>query len=188
MFIIGNLAGCVLWGSVAAMAVTAGVWLLCRSLDCYPSLPMYGILAVLLLLTGFQTTMLTGALYFKGYVADANEYAAALVTNAEDDTYSVSDINQYREKLTEHYPMLKPFISNIDMSGSTEYISSGKDLLSFLVEKLNGTINSYILRRVLWLTGFILAAIFSIVFTSRYTASSHSLPGDAYQGQAELQF
>ena len=188
MFIIGHLVGCIFWGSLAAISITVGVWFLCRCFDCYPSLIMYGILVALFLLVSFQTTILTGALYVKGYVADAEEYASTLLMIDQERSFSVSDVNHYCELLCDRFPMLKPFLKNVDMSGAVDSASSGYGLMSFLTERLNTTINNYILRRILWLGGFAFVAILSILYTSRNNTSSYSSATYGNDGQVGLQF
>ena len=187
MFLIGNIIGSVFWGLIITIVVVGGVFLLCKALVSYraSSLLSLGILLVLFVLAGAQSTMMVGAMYAKGYVDDISTYANSLVTagadavqSGTDAVPSVSDFNRIRQQIEDQFPMAKPVLDRIDVGDLDQYVASGHSVVDFIANELKSTLNYYILRRVLWLMGFVLVALVGILLLNRprdYTLDMNSL-------------
>ena len=173
MFIVGNMIGCLFWGALMAVVLTAAVWSLCRVLDRASSLATYIVLFVFLLLVGAQCSMVVGAMYAKGYVTDIENYANTLLPKGEDMTEATPNIKGVLSQITDKFPMAAPIIDSIDIDDAQEYVANGHSLVSYITADWNSTLNYYILRRVLWIVGFILVAVIAIVCLNKPTDYSY---------------
>lgn len=167
MFIVGNIFGCLFWGALIAIAVTIAVWLLCLVLDRVASLLTYIVLVVLLLLTGVQATLMVGALYSKGYVTDIGDYANSLFLRDKGDTMSNMDIDNLCVRIVNEFPVAKPLLDKMDTSGLQAYVAKGHTVIEYVTDDLKSTLNWYILRRVLWILGFVGGAVVAILILNR---------------------
>lgn len=187
MFLISNILGSLFWGFIITLVVVGCVYLLCKALISYraSSLLSLGILLVLFILAGAQSTMMVGAMYAKGYVNDISTYANSLVTVGADAVQSgthpassASDFNRIRQQIEEQFPMAKPVLDHIDISDLDQYVASGHSVVDFIADELKSTFNYYILRRVLWLMGFVLVSLVAILLLNRprdYTLDMNSI-------------
>ena len=124
-------------------------------------------------------------MYAKGYVDDISTYANSLVTagadavqSGTDAVPSVSDFNRIRQQIEDQFPMAKPVLDRIDVGDLDQYVASGHSVVDFIANELKSTLNYYILRRVLWLMGFVLVALVGILLLNRprdYTLDMNSL-------------
>jgi predicted PurR-regulated permease PerM len=167
MFIIGNILGSVFWGAVIAIVITALVFLVCQVLDRSRSPLTYIVLAVLLLLAGFQSTMMVGAMYAKGYINDIGDYATMLIDSGEDMAGEIADFNALRSQLEKEFPLASKLLDDIDTSELQAYVDKGNNMANFITDHVRSEVNYYILRRVLWMTGFIVIAFAAILFFNR---------------------
>ena len=129
--------------------------------------------------------MMVGAMYAKGYVNDISTYANSLVTVGADAVQSgthpvssASDFNRIRQQIEEQFPMAKPVLDHIDISDLDQYVASGHSVVDFIADELKSTFNYYILRRVLWLMGFVLVSLVAILLLNRprdYTLDMNSI-------------
>lgn len=167
MFIVGNIVGTVFWGAILAIVVVVLTYSVCRAIrsQSVQSVTAIAILGVLLLFAGAQTTMIVGALYGKGYVKDISGYANSLVSAGSEKVESVTDFEELRRQLSDQFPMAKPVLDKIDGSGAAQYVSRGHTVVDFVADNLRDSLNYYILRRVLWLIGFVVVAMASILLT-----------------------
>lgn len=167
MFIIGNIIGSIVWGAVLAIVIVVLTYIACRAVrsQSVQSVTAIAILGVLLLFAGAQTTMIAGALYGKGYVNDISGYANSLVSTGSEAVESYTSFEELRQKLSDKFPMAKPILDKIDGSGAAQYVSKGHTVVDFVTDNLHDTLNYYILRRVLWLIGFVVVAMASILLT-----------------------
>ena len=175
MFIVGNMIASLFWGALMAVVLTAAVWLLCRVLDRASSLATYIVLLVFLLLVGAQCSMVVGAMYAKGYVTDIENYANTLLSNGDDFAGQAADVKSVLSQITDKFPMAAPIIDSIDIDDAQEYMAKGHSLVSYIAADWNSTLNYYILRRVLWIAGFILVAVIAIVCLNKPTDYSYDI-------------
>ena len=168
MFVIGNIIGSIFWGAVLAVLVVLLTYVVCRAIriQSVQGLSAIIILVVLFLFAGAQTTMIAGALYGKGYVDDVSSYANSLVSTGSEAVESATNFEELRQQLSDQFPMAKPILDKIDGSGAAQYVSKGHTVVDFVAENLNDTLNYYILRRVLWLIGFVVVAMAVIILTN----------------------
>ena len=172
MFILGNFFGCVFWGTILAIIIVTVVYLLYRQLA--PSgrkgIMPHLLLFVLFLFVGAQTTMTVGALYAKGYISDISNGANSIIGNTADQVNStVTDIESTIYQLKSQYPFAAPLLNKVDIGKATRYVEGGgRSVVDFIASNLHETVNYYILRRVLWIIGFVvLALIGMLLFSSR---------------------
>jgi len=161
MFVIGNIIGSIFWGAVLAVLVVLLTYVVCRAIrvQSVQGLSAIIIFIILFLLAGAQTTMIAGALYGKGYVDDISNFANSIVSSSSD----AVDFEELRHNLSDEYPIAKPILDKIDGSGAANYVSKGHTVVDFVTDNLNDTLNYYILRRILWLIGFVVVAISGIL-------------------------
>lgn len=161
MFVIGNVIGSIFWGAVLAVLVVLLTYIVCRAIrnQSVQGLPAIIVLGALLLLTGAQTTMIVGALYGKGYVDDISSFANSIVSTGSE----AVDFEELRHNLSDEYPIAKPILDKIDGSGAANYVRKGHTMVDFVADNLNDTLNYYILRRILWLIGFVVVAVVAIL-------------------------
>ena len=194
MIFLGNILGCIFWGALIAVAATGIVYLLCRLISgSVTSLGAYIVLTVLFILAGAQGSMITGALYLKGYVADAHDAIETLIPNIETSgmEQATGNIDQLRQRLLDEYPMLASFIDKIDLSQASSYVQNAQNgstaMADFVANQFNDTLNYYALRRVLWLIGFMVAAALAITLFFSYR-NSYSTDYTESSSGGSLQF
>lgn len=169
MFIIGNIIGSIFWGAVLSVLVVLLAYFVCRAIrtQSVQSVAAIVVLGVLLLFAGAQTTMIAGALYGKGYVNDISGYANSLVSAGSETVENVTDFEELRRQLSDQFPMAKPILDKIDGSGAAQYVSKGHTVVDFVADNLHDTLNYYILRRILWLIGFVVVAMTTILLIGK---------------------
>ena len=167
--------GCILWGAAIAIIMTVAVWLLCQVLDRAASPLTYVVLAILFVLNGAQATMMIGAMYGRGYVADMGEYVNSFVGQGENVTASINDFDNLRGQLENDFPMMKTVLDKIDTSKLRSYMEEGHSIVDFVTDELKSILNWYILRRILWMLGFMVTAVVAILFLSRRRDYSYDI-------------
>ena len=167
MWILGNVRGSIFWGAVIAIVVTFAIYALAKQLDRSDSVLTWCILAVLLLFAGVQSSMMTGALYAKGYVDDVSTYAANLLPEKNNTQNAVSDFQRIRQQIEEEFPLSKSIFEHFDADDIQQYTDSGHTVVEFIADEMKSTINYYILRRVAWLLGAILLALVGILMLNK---------------------
>jgi hypothetical protein len=187
-----------MWGGLIALLLTGGVYLLCSSAGSgsLRSAGAYIVLLLLLILLGVQSTLMVGGFYAKGYVSDAQEVIAAVLPQTVDGVGDASPMSydELRERVTDEYPLLGPLFDKIDPTAISEYIKDGGNAVAkFVGDNLTDSINYYIVRRVLWMVGFVVAAILAIClfFSNRSGGSGLDYSMDRYSSSdssGQLQF
>lgn len=194
MIFLGNILGCIFWGALVAVVATGIVYLLCRLISgSVNSLGAYIVLTVLFILAGAQGSMITGALYLKGYVTDAHDAIESLIPNIDtgDVEQATVNIDQLRQRLLDEYPMLASYIDKIDLSEANNYLQNAQGsstaIANSVANQFNDTLNYYVLRRVLWLIGFMVAATLVITFFFSYR-NNYSTDFTGQSSGGSLQF
>lgn len=169
MFILGNFFGCVFWGTLLAIIIVMAVYLLYRQLapSCGKGLiPL--LLFILFLFIGAQTTMTVGALYAKGYISDIHKSANSIIGNTTDQVNStVADVENTIYQLKSQFPFAAPLLNKVDIGKATRYVEGGgHSVVDFIASNLHETVNYYILRRILWIIGFVLLALIGMLLFS----------------------
>lgn len=173
MFVILNAIGCILWGALAAIVVTAGVYFLCRyiSIESAHAPLTYVALLVLFILTGAQATMLAGACYAKDYVADMGEQLGLFVQSGSDHAATAAvSVDELRRQLADQFPQAAPWLEQIDLSQASQLAADGGTTVADqLLDGLRSSMNYYILRRALWMIGFVVVALLVALLGARKT-------------------
>lgn len=175
MFFIGNIFGSILWGALISIVITSLVFLVCHLLDRGHSPLTYIVLAVLLFFTGFQSTMMVGAMYVKGIASDIGDYATMLVDSGENMAGEVADFNELRNQIEAEFPLASTLLDNIDTSGLQAYLEEGNSIANYITDDVKSTINYYILRRILWMVGFVIVAFVAIFLLNRRRDYSYGI-------------
>lgn len=173
---IGNIIACMAWGIIISGVLITILHLVMKAL--YPSyslsIPGACVLFILFIFLFAQSTMLSGAMYAKGYVDDIEALAVSFIHKAGDTSKQTASTEQAKEiirKIEKEYPALSSYLSKID----TDAITGGGTALAIaLTRDLKSEINYYILRRVLWLAGMMLTGRFLLACTKRKQYTGHS--------------
>ena len=142
--IIGNLIGCIFWGALIAIVVTAATYGICRALSRQSVQgPVAEVaLIALLVLSGAQCTMITGAVYARDYVeqlAEATDAAASL----------------------SQYPQLASLAKKLHIEAVAD------TSISYVREELTSALGSYITRHALWTLAFVVATLVALAWAGR---------------------
>lgn len=180
MFVLFNIFSCVVFGLLLALVLSGGLVLLMIKLFAPVRIkPISWILLLsMTILVCYQSVLLVGGFYAKGYV---NDIGNGISTFIDASRITIGEVNsslqsnkQVLENLAEEYPMLQTYILDVDVD---EYVNSGLSVPSIIVEELNAMVNFYILRRVLWMLAFLLIGTFVIANCRTPYRSSNSLGG-----------
>lgn len=186
--IIGSLIGAAVWGLIISLAVVFILFFIIKLFDDYHATSPISLITYLLLIIflTFQCTLAVGASYAKEYTEGIGEIVTAIIaetsqginnsiSNIEASANTILENEKLNEAISEHYPMIEYILGDI----STEIISGSNyaTLAEQIVANVNKMINSYIVRRVLWMAGAIAVASAVILFT-RPKRRSFSLDDD----------
>lgn len=154
--LIGNMVACMLWGAFLSFVLVVLLYGVVRVLwsSATLSLPSSLVLLVVWAVLFFQGTLLVGAMYAKGYVGDVVTWVSTLSVQMEDASgrvLSSDEVNQFKQKLAEEYPLLSSSINKVEVPAFT----SGNVAFA-MANGVKKQINGYMLRRVLWMAGCML--------------------------------
>ncbi len=166
---VGNLIGSIIWGTLIAACVVGALWGVLRKLrvDVIQSPLSLIVLAVLFFLLGAQSTLLAGAFRLRGYTDEIASYVSSIVNTEESSLMDIEDIKSMRERLIDEYPVAKPFLESLDIQTAMDYVKNGRGLVSYVSDGINGMLSRYMLRRGLWMAGFVLLAMTIVLLTNR---------------------
>ena len=169
MLIVGNLIGCIFWGALIAAAVVAVLWGVCHILhiDVLQNPLSLIVIAVLFLLLGAQSTFLVGAYRLRGYADEIAGYVNSIVDTGESSLMTIEDVNSIRQRVIDEYPVAKPLLEKMNVQTAMNYVESGRGMVGYVSDSVNGALSGYMLRRWLWMMGFVLLAIVFIFATNR---------------------
>lgn len=139
MFVLFNLIGCIGFGLLLALLLSAGLVVLGQLLFA-PYRSQWGAIAVMVgmfLLLLFQSVLLVGAWYAKDYVADLTTVGTQTVAAFAND----ANLNRLIELLDVQR------VQEIAQAG----INTGVSTVTHLADSLNSVINGYIWRRIGWM-------------------------------------
>lgn len=186
--IIGSLIGAAVWGLIISLAVVFILFFIIKLFDDYHATSPISLITYLLLIIflTFQCTLAVGASYAKEYtegigdivttiIAETSQGINNSISNIEASANTILENEKLNEAISEHYPMIEYILGEI----STEIISVSNyaTLAEQIVANVNKMINSYIVRRILWMAGAIAVASAVILFT-RPKRRSFSLDDD----------
>lgn len=177
---IGNIIACIAWGIVISVILLIVLHIIMKAL--YPSyslsIPSICVLFILFIFLFAQSAMLAGAIYAKGYVDDIETLAVSLIHETGHMSKQLTPTEQTKEmirKIEKECPALSSYLSKIDTGTIT---GGGTVIASALARDLKSEINYYILRRVLWLAGMMLAGRILLVCTRRNQYAGHTADGE----------
>ncbi|MBQ2786350.1 MAG: hypothetical protein IJF00_00130 [Bacteroidaceae bacterium] len=186
--IIGSLIGAAVWGLIISLAVAFILFFIIKLFDDFHATSPISLITYLLLIIflTFQCTLAVGASYAKEYTEGIGEIVTTIIaetsqginnsiSNIEASANTILENEKLNEAISEHYPMIEYILGDI----STEIISGSNyaTLAEQIVANVNKMINSYIVRRILWMAGAIAVASAVILFT-RPKRRSFSLDDD----------
>lgn len=158
MSFIFNLISALLWGGILSVVFVVLLYLLMRALYSSYRFTLWNVLLLLVLwiLLFAQSTMMVGAMYAKGYVDDVQELVSS-IANQANGTFgqlsSAEQVEQVKQAIHDELPAVSSYIDKIDVKsiadGSTGFAVG-------IAQVMKETINYYILRRILWITGIII--------------------------------
>lgn len=178
--ILSNIVACMLWGAIISIGIVIGLYVAFRVLIPSWSLSLSSALTLfmLFLFLFVQSFLLTGAIYAKGYADDLAASADRFIDQKNSQlkvTTAAQQSQQLKQTISEQYPVLKPFLRKTDNAGIDQSDITG------IARKLKSLINGYILRRVLWMAGFITAGtILLLCMKPRYNKAAFQTDIDSY--------
>lgn len=177
---IGNIIACIAWGTIISVMLLIILHIIMKAL--YPSyslsIPSTCVLFVLFIFLFAQSTMLAGAIYAKGYVDDIETLTISLIHETGHASKQLTSTEQAKEmiqKIEKEYPALSSYLNKIDTATIT---GGGTAIAIALSRDLKSEINYYILRRVLWLAGMMIAGRILLACTRRKQYAAHSANGE----------
>lgn len=182
MIILSNILGCLFWGVVVAIAATGLVYYICNQFGHnIKNLGVIAILTLLFIFSGAQGCMLSGALYLKDYVGIVHDMVEQMIP-AEEVRNATNAAEELYSSITDEYPIITPFVSKIDLTALQNYVDEGGEVADYVATEINNILNSYVLRRVLWLVGLMIVATAAIIMfvKKRNIYSSGSSLSDDY--------
>lgn len=152
--LIGNILACVLWGVFISVTLVVFLYWFLRLLHPNYSLTIPGVLIGLFLqiLLFAQSVMLIGAVYAKGYA----------------DKMKITE--QFQQEIGREYPMIQSCLNKIDV----EDIVDEKNATISIINEIKSLINYYILRRVLWIVGFMISGVIILILCRPKTCNYYS--------------
>lgn len=139
--LIGNTIACIFWGIIISGVLTTLLFRIMKALCPSASLtfPSGLTLFILSIFLFAQSVMLTGAIYAKGYVKDIDKI-----------TGQTGDAGQIKQKISTEYPFVSSYLNPINVT-DVSAIS--------IIKEIKSLINYYIMRRILWMTGLMIAGM-----------------------------
>lgn len=158
MSFIFNLISTLLWGGLLSIVIIVLLYLLMRALYSSYRFTLWNILLVLVLWILFfaQSTMMIGAMYAKGYVDDVQELVSGVANQANGafgQLSSIEQVEQVKQAIQEELPIVSSYIDKIDVKSIAD---DSTDYAVGIAQFMRTTINYYILRRILWIIGFVI--------------------------------
>lgn len=140
--IIGNTIICIFWGIVISGILTILLFKITKALCPSYSLSFLSGLTLFIfsIFLFAQSAMLVGAIYAKGYVNDINAAAG--------------QAGQIKQKISDEYPIVSSYLNQINVTD----VSAENTAIAFIKE-IKSIINYYIMRRILWMAGFMMAGM-----------------------------
>lgn len=205
MFLVWNIIadsiGSMLLGIVTSLAVVALVLFLATRLSGRWLTPLSGIVALLLFLfLSFHLSLMFGAMSLRSACDEAESYITALIGSGDRST-DVIDTQSIKSAIADKYPMLREQLDNIDIpaldgspkstDGLETQIQAASSIPKSIVSSYRNSLSDYILRRALWLAGFLVVGTVGIVMTMEkkrrslhrnysYSSSRNSNPDDDF--------
>lgn len=166
---IGNLIGSIFWGVLISAIVVVALWGMFRKLhiDVLQNPLSLIVLVVLFFLLGAQSSLLVGAYRLRGYTDEIVGCASGIVNTGESSLQEIEDINSIRERVIDEYPVAKPFLEKLDVQTAMDYVENGRGLASYVGDAINGMLGRYMLRRWLWMVGYVLLAVTTVLMVNR---------------------
>ncbi len=151
--IIGDMMACLLWGGLLSVGLVVCLYVVFRK--CCPSYTLSLVsgllLFVLLIILFIQSFMLVGAIHAQRYVDAGRIISEQVMGTIEKDAPSLTAMQQadlLTQEITRQYPVLEPFIQRVDLAA---YTRGGKEMVADLLDVTQQMIQSYLLRRILWI-------------------------------------
>jgi hypothetical protein len=98
-----------------------------------------------------------------------------LVDSGENMAGEVADFNELRNQIEAEFPLASTLLDNIDTSGLQAYLEEGNSIANYITDDVKSTINYYILRRILWMVGFVIVAFVAIFLLNRRRDYSYDI-------------
>lgn len=157
--IFGNIFSCILWGFLLTVILVFLVYIILRLLS--PSFTLspvsFIIFALLLIFIFAQSFMLVGAINVKSTVNSIGGNIASMIGQVESSTQSVIQQSvELKNDIAEQYPLLSPFLNKVGVVVPDGV--NGNVVLDVITE-IKSSINYYILRRILWMIGFMAVGV-----------------------------
>lgn len=151
---------CIFYGVLITSVLMAVVYFVLRQVNrstvCTIAFFLVGV--ILFVLLSFQQTLMVGAIKAKEYLNDVAEYVEEIadVKDGIIDRTSREVNTDYVQKIKKQFPEFSLFV-DVDKIG--ENLNDMGTTVMEMKENTSSSLNYYILRRIMWSLGFLVAAI-----------------------------
>lgn len=168
-YLIGEFISSILWGALIAIALIVILWYLPKLISTHYSYsaPAIILLVIAFLFISFQSTLLVGGIKAKKLLPSAEQIVSLLPVSS-----SATDIATVSTQIANEYPILKSYINDITNQIDARYktLSNINEIAAYYYKNIQGYINSYMWRRIMWMAGcIILVGLY--LFNSAYKHS-----------------
>lgn len=173
--LITTAFSCVFYGVIVTATVMAILYIVLKTISkgiiLTPVFLVTGVVLAILLTTQFS--LMIGAIQAKGHIDDLELSIGNLIPQEENSSsLSVSDFEKLRKDFIDQYPVTTIFLNNLDFSTFSQSPEDGSiDFITGVVDGIRNTLNSYIIRRILWTAGFIFVGFIVIIIVDSNSSS-----------------
>lgn len=173
--LITTAFSCVFYGVIVTAVVMAILYIVLKTISKgivqTPVFLVTGVVLAILLITQFS--LMIGAIQTKGYIDDLKLSISNLIPQKEDgSSISASDFKKLHKDFIDQHPVITIFLKNLDLSTYSENPEDGNsDYVTGVADGIRDTLNSYIIRRILWTAGFIFVGISVIILVDSNSSS-----------------
>lgn len=176
MFILENLIGSLFFGTVIGLVLTALVFLACmminrKTIQTPVSMIVIGAYFIFAAIMG---SLIVGCMYAKNHVDSMGKYITVVV-DEEFGTVSQQNIAELRSKVMETYQSHGNAFEGINVKDIVNNIRIGATASDYIVSEVNGKIDDYTEKWVIWLLfGTLLSAILASAVSRKGSSKNYN--------------
>ena len=164
---------CIFYGVLITSVLMTVVYFVLRQVNrgTVSTIPFFLVGVVLFVSLSFQQTLMVGAIKAKGYLNAVAEYVEEIADVKDGIVERTSrEVNSdYVQKIKKQFPEFSLFV-DVDKFG--ESLNDMGTTVTKMKENTSSSLNYYILRRIMWSLGFLVAAIVIVCLLDSGSSSS----------------
>ncbi len=122
-------------------------------------------------LVAIQSILIAGAITVKGYVADTKDSIDSVISVVQSQSPDVNT-GSLIDNVCQNVPMVKKLIDTESLRNV-----NANDLSNAIVDKMNGKVHDYIMRRIYWIIGFCVGTFILVLIIPGDTSSTTNRSG-----------